>query len=534
MNDLKDTIFRGPVTFDAAGSISPPAPTAPGHAARVADVTAALAGKQPAADELGKVGVQGADIASASTINLETATGESVNVTGTTAISAVTLGAGHLRMVRFTGVLTLTHGSSLLLPGSASIVTAANDFAWLLGYTGGVVRCVNYQRAAGVAEKGTVTSAGLSMPGGFSVAGSPVTSAGILAVTCTLSGLIKGDGASNFSAAVAGTDYLAPAAIGVTVQAFNSTLDNLAGKTIEGTGNIVLKTYVESAIASAVTGLQDLKGSIDCSANPNYPAASNGDAYRVSVAGRIGGASGPKVSVGDMIIAFADNAGGTQASVGASWSIGEGNIEGITAIGTAAMTAATPGAASYWRLNTDGTLSQLSAAQMLSAIAAASSAVTLTAAGLVTGGGDLMASRSFAVTAATQAEAEAGSATNVAMTPLGVAQAINARAVDPPPFNAGNLTGTVTLARANGRSQKAALTGDVTLAVPTGGSDGKQIKVRLTASGADRALDLHAAILLPSASTTEFPVTLTSGKSYLLLLEHNGTAWWVVSLVGGY
>jgi len=77
--------------------------------------------------------------------------------------------------------------------------------------------------------------------------------------------------------------------------------------------------YVAAQIAAAVTGLLDLKGGQDCSANPNYPAASKGDAYVVTVAGKIGGASGTSVAVGDVFFATADNAGGTQAAVGASW-----------------------------------------------------------------------------------------------------------------------------------------------------------------------------------------------------------------------
>ena len=85
-----------------------------------------------------------------------------------------------------------------------------------------------------------------------------------------------------------------------------------------------VKTYVDNA----VTGLLDFKGSINCSTNPNYPAASKGDAYAVSVAGKIGGASGVSVDVGDMIVASADNAGGTQASVGSSWFILEHNLQG--------------------------------------------------------------------------------------------------------------------------------------------------------------------------------------------------------------
>lgn len=51
----------------------------------------------------------GDPIASASTINLTTATGNFLHVTGTTTITAVTLGAGMRREVIFDGILTLTH-----------------------------------------------------------------------------------------------------------------------------------------------------------------------------------------------------------------------------------------------------------------------------------------------------------------------------------------------------------------------------------------------------------------------------------------
>lgn len=84
------------------------------------------------------------------------------------------------------------------------------------------------------------------------------------------------------------------------------------------------KTYVDAA----VTGLLDFKGATDTSANPNYPAALKGDSYVVSVAGKIGGAAGVSVDVGDVYVAAADNAGGTQASVGASWFIMEHNLVG--------------------------------------------------------------------------------------------------------------------------------------------------------------------------------------------------------------
>lgn len=71
------------------------------------------------------------------------------------------------------------------------------------------------------------------------------------------------------------------------------------------------------------------KGVIDCSANPNYPAANAGETYRVSVAGKLGGSGGPAVEVGDMAICVADGTlTGTHAAVGASWDIIQTNIDG--------------------------------------------------------------------------------------------------------------------------------------------------------------------------------------------------------------
>jgi hypothetical protein len=91
----------------------------------------------------------GADIASAATVNLTMATGNLVDITGTATITAFTLPDGAERVVRFTGALTLTHGASLVLPGSANISTAAGDFAVFRGYASGVVRCVSYNRISG-------------------------------------------------------------------------------------------------------------------------------------------------------------------------------------------------------------------------------------------------------------------------------------------------------------------------------------------------------------------------------------------------
>jgi len=111
--------------------------------------------------------------------------------------------------------------------------------------------------------------------------------------------------------------------IGTNVQAWDTDLDVWATKT-PPSGTVADTAYVDAA----VVGLLDFKGSTDASTNPNYPAALKGDSYIVSVAGKVGGASGKSVDVGDVYFATADNAGGTEAAVGTSWSVLEHNLAG--------------------------------------------------------------------------------------------------------------------------------------------------------------------------------------------------------------
>lgn len=113
------------------------------------------------------------------------------------------------------------------------------------------------------------------------------------------------------------------------------TVDNDTTLASDSAANPPSVHAVRGYVATAVTGLLDFKGSTDCSANPNYPAASKGDAYVVSVAGKIGGASGLSVDVGDVFAASADNAGGTQAGVGSSWFVLEHNLVGAALIAAA-------------------------------------------------------------------------------------------------------------------------------------------------------------------------------------------------------
>lgn len=100
---------------------------------------------------------------------------------------------------------------------------------------------------------------------------------------------------------------------------------------VPGVDGDVTEAQMDAAIAAAIAALDafSFEGAIDCSANPNYPAANMGHTYKLGVAGRIGGASGPKVQVGDMAICLVDGtAAGNQATVGANWTIIQVNIDG--------------------------------------------------------------------------------------------------------------------------------------------------------------------------------------------------------------
>ena len=145
-------------------------------------------------------------------------------------------------------------------------------------------------------------------------------------------------------------------AIGTNVQAFSAILAALAGLSPSGdkitrwtggssadlldfaqtiTGTSATKLISEAGIkayADALIAANDamvFQGVIDCSTNPNYPAADRGDTYKVSVAGKIGGGSGPNVEIGDLLLCITDStASGDHATVGANWNISQVNIDG--------------------------------------------------------------------------------------------------------------------------------------------------------------------------------------------------------------
>lgn len=95
---------------------------------------------------------------------------------------------------------------------------------------------------------------------------------------------------------------------------------------LANTAFVISEIAARLAAADAMT----YRGAIDASTNPNYPAADAGDTYRINVAGKIGGASGINVKVGDLIICHDDaSAAGDHATVGINWDIIQINIDGL-------------------------------------------------------------------------------------------------------------------------------------------------------------------------------------------------------------
>jgi hypothetical protein len=88
-----------------------------------------------------------------------------------------------------------------------------------------------------------------------------------------------------------------------------------------------VRDAINAALASA--DAMSYQGAIDASGNPNYPAADAGDTYKISTAGKIGGASGRNVGVGDILICVEDGTPvGTESTVGIKWNVIHVNREG--------------------------------------------------------------------------------------------------------------------------------------------------------------------------------------------------------------
>lgn len=104
---------------------------------------------------------KGADIASATTTDLGAIEGLFHDITGSTTITGLgTVSAGIWKIIKFEGILTLTHNAtSLILPGAANITTAVGDMAMMTSEGSGNWRCNFYSKADGSETAAVATQA---------------------------------------------------------------------------------------------------------------------------------------------------------------------------------------------------------------------------------------------------------------------------------------------------------------------------------------------------------------------------------------
>ena len=177
-----------------------------------------------------------ATLASGTTVT-PPSTAKVFSVTGVTAITTIASTNswdGREITFVFAGILTLTHGANLALPGSANITTAANDVAVFVQTASGAWRCEFYQRADGsFATKGYLPLSGGTMTGAVT---------GITDLTTTgntILGNAQGDtlnvAAGAIAVGTAGNVTIAPPGSGINlnlVQAAGSTTFNSTDGTV--------------------------------------------------------------------------------------------------------------------------------------------------------------------------------------------------------------------------------------------------------------------------------------------------------------
>lgn len=107
---------------------------------------------------------KGSDVASASTTNIWSTSGNTVHITGTTTITSLGTApqAGARRTVVFDGALTLDNGANLILPSSANITTSAGDVAEFFAETTTQIRCLYYSKSDGKATYSSLPRSYLS------------------------------------------------------------------------------------------------------------------------------------------------------------------------------------------------------------------------------------------------------------------------------------------------------------------------------------------------------------------------------------
>lgn len=283
------------------GTVTVPTPTVAGHAATKAYVDGLVAGASIPDGDKGDITVSGSG--ATWTINTGAVTYAELGGTVPTWNQNTTGSAA-----------TLTTARTLIIGGTGKAFNGSSDVSW------GLSDIFSANQAA---------KAVLAAPTG--AAGAPTFRALVAADLPDLSGTYQPLDAeltalaSLTSAANKVPRFTGAGAAGLLDFSTDTTLAANSDTIIPS--QKAIKAYVDGLIAA--NDAMVFKGVINASTNPNYPAADAGHTYRISVAGKIGGASGTNVEVGDMLLCTVDGtAAGTQATVGANWAIIQTNIDG--------------------------------------------------------------------------------------------------------------------------------------------------------------------------------------------------------------
>lgn len=292
------------------------------------------------------------------------------------------------------------------------------------------------------------------------------------------------------------------------------TLDGISSTGFESAGAVSThaaavdphgdRAYADTLIAAADAMI--FKGVIDCSSNPNYPAADRGHTYRVSVAGKIGGASGTNVEAGDLLLCLTDaTASGDQATVGTAWSIAQTNIDGAVT-GPASSTSGNVPTFN----GTGGKVLQDSG------IAASSLAPK--------------ASPTFTGTVTIPNGASATDAAAYGQTQLrsgGGLDTVN---------NMGNITGATTANLANGNMQYGTLTGNVTFTF-SGATNGSECEMvlSLTQDGTgSRTITWPASVKWAGGVGPTISTAASANDQFVFRTRDGGTTWYGALIGKGF
>ena len=250
---------------------------------------------------------------------------DAINEVKTTADSALGGGASQLNELSDVTITTPSTGHILRHNGSLFVNALGTTYFDAAGSAAAA------QAASQPLDSDLTSIAALSTTaygrGFLTLADQAATMALLAAGTTTSAGILE---LATDGETTTGTDTaraITPANLAASWAARIATSTSLGTSDVLVPSQNAVKSYADSLIGAA-NGMV-FKGVIDASTNPNYPAADAGDVYRISVAGKIGGASGPNVEVGDLILCLTDStSSGTQAAVGTNWNISQVNIDG--------------------------------------------------------------------------------------------------------------------------------------------------------------------------------------------------------------